>query len=92
MVSCLPTLEGGLDLSRAVTGGYVECQSASVTELRLGEGGRTVEEKANGEAGLVLPLDPGRELSGDSRSRVGSFGEGARCRGELGRDGVREVL
>ena len=92
MVSCLPTLEGGLDRSRAVTGGYVACQSASATGKRLGEGGRTVVEKDKDEAGLMLPLDDGREAGGESRSRDGSFGEGARCRGEIGREGVRELV
>jgi hypothetical protein len=87
MVSRLPALEDGLDQLREV-GGYVACQSASVTDGRPGEGGRTVVEKARGDAGLVFPLDDGRELSGDSRRRVGSWGEGARWTGELGREGL----
>jgi hypothetical protein len=70
----------------------VACQSASVTDTRSEEGGCTIVEEDNGEAGLVLPLEEGRELGGDSRNRDGSFGEGTRCKGELGRDGVRELL
>jgi len=49
-----------------------------------------VLEKAKGDAGRGLPLEDGREGSGDSRRRVGSFGEGARCSGEVGRDEGRE--
>jgi hypothetical protein len=96
IVSYLVILEGGRDLSWAATGGYVACQSASVNGTRPGDGGRTVAEKGNGEAGLVLPLDDGledgRDVEGDSRNRDGSFGDGARCTGELGREGVRELL
>ena len=91
MVSCLPTRDGGLDLS-CLRGGYVERQSASAMGPRPGEGGRTVVEKVRGEAGRGLPLDDGRDDGGESRSRPGSFGDGTRCRGELGRDGVRELL
>jgi hypothetical protein len=68
----------------------VACQSASVTGTRPGDGGCKVVEKGSGEAGLVLPLDDGREEQGESRKRDGSFGDGARCTGELGREGVRE--
>jgi hypothetical protein len=49
-------------------------------------------EKDSGDAGRVPPLDDGLEMGGESRSRDGSFGEGARCTGELGRDVVRELL
>jgi hypothetical protein len=91
-VSCLPILGGGLDPSREATGGYVEYQSASVMVVRPGEGGRMVEENGSGDAGRVLSLDEGREVGGDSRSRGGSLGDEARCRGELGREGVRELL
>jgi hypothetical protein len=74
----------------------VACQSASVNGTRPGDGGRTVAEKDNGEAGLMLlledGLDDGREVEGDSRSRDGSLGDGALCTGELGREDVRELL
>jgi hypothetical protein len=70
----------------------VECQSASLIGMRLGDGGWRVVENPNGEAGLVLPLEEGREEGGDSRSRDGSFGDGARCSGEAGREGPRELL
>lgn len=93
IVSCLPYLDGGRDLSsREVSGGYVECQSASVTGTRPGDGGLTVVEKDKGEVGRVLPREDGRELGGDSRSRVGSFGDGTLCCGEPGLDGGRELL
>lgn len=93
IVSCLPYREGGRDLSWVAMGGYVKCLSASVTGPRAGEGGRAEASKESGEAGRVpRPLDAGRELGGDSRNREGSFGDVARCRGELGledrRDGV----
>lgn len=52
-----------------------------------------VVEKASGEAGrAALPLDDGRDPGGDSRNREESFGEGARCSGELGRLDGRELL
>jgi hypothetical protein len=92
IVSYLPIRERGLDLSRAVTGGYVACQSASGIGTRLGDGGRIVVEKVSGEAGLVTPLDDGREAGGDSRSRDGTFGEGTRGKGEFGREDVRELV
>lgn len=91
MVSYLVIRDGGLDLSR-VTGGYVDCLSTSNCGSRFGDGGRTVDAKARGDAGLVFPLDVGLEPGGDSRSRGGNFGDGARCEGELGREGAREVL
>lgn len=53
IVSCLPYRDGGLDLSLAMAGGYVECQSASVTGTRPGEGGWNVVENDSGEAGRV---------------------------------------
>lgn len=70
----------------------MDCLSTSNCVSRLGDGGRTVDANARGEAGLVLPLDVGLELGGDSRSRGGSFGDGARCSGEMGREGARELL
>lgn len=80
IVSCLPNREGGLDLSLALGGGYVECQSASVMGTWRGEGGLRVLDHASGEAGrAALPRDEGRDAGGDSRSRVGVW-----CSGELG--------
>ena len=90
-MSYLLILEGGLDLSRVDTGGYVACQSASLIGARPGDGGCRVVEKDRGEGGLLFPLDIGREVGGDSRSRGGSFGDGVRCKGDEGREGAREL-
>ena len=62
------------------------------TRPRLGDGGRIVDENDRGDAGVALPRDDGREPGGDSRSRVGSLGEGTRCTGEPGLDSGRELL
>lgn len=71
----------------------MECQSASVMGAWRGEGGLIVVDHASGEAGrVVLPREVGRDAGGDSRSRDGIFGEGARCNGEAGRLEGRELL
>ena len=58
-----------------------------------GEGGLIVVDHASGDAGRVaLPRDDGRDPGGESRSRDGDFGEGARWSGELGRLDGRELL
>lgn len=93
MVSCRPILDGGLDRSLGtIGGGYVACQSESVTDTFQGDDGRTVVVKDNGDVGLVLPLDAGRVLGGESRSLEGGIGDGALCTGELGRDGALELM
>lgn len=96
MVSYLSGRAEGLDLS--VVGGYVECQSASVTGIR-GEGFGNVCEKDSGEAGRFPDRDGGLEFVGEggwrggscggSRGERGGDGASLRARGELGRDGER---
>lgn len=98
IVSCLLSRDVGREGSLVRTGGYVQCQSASVIGTWRGEGGLIVVDHANGDAGRVaLPRDDGRDdgrdPGGDSRSRDdGNFGEGARWSGELGRVDGRELL
>ena len=73
--SCRFNLDGGLGLS-AETGGYVECQSVSVTGTRGTDVGVNVVEEDRGDGGLIPDLEGGRDVVGESTGRRGgSLGE-----------------
>lgn len=93
IVSCLLNRDGGLERSGVLTGGYVECQSASEIGTWCGSAGGNVVDHARGDCDRkALACDEGRDAGGDSRSRGGSMGDGARYMGEVGLLDGRESL